>query len=72
MKYTCICLFEQACYITLHFIAGNNSTLLAELYEVFHDFFSYEVTYEYPAGPNHYLILTHNRFHASGGFIDTE
>ena len=39
----------------------DNVTLIGELTEEYHNYFSLDVLYETPAGPGHYLTLVHTR-----------
>ena len=48
----------------------ENSTLEDELNHQYHDYFSYEILKEYPAGPGHYLILVSTRFQTNDTVMD--
>ena len=58
-------------YNTTYFFAGNK-TLLDELYKGDYDNFSFDILYEVPAGPGHYLTLVHSRRKVNDTVIDTE
>ena len=54
--------------MTVTFI--ENSTLADELNHKYHDYFSYEIVKEYPAGPGRYLILVNSRLQINGTVMD--
>ena len=54
--------------MTVTFI--ENSTLVDELNHQYHDYFSYEILKEYPAGPGRYLILVSTRFQTNYTVMD--
>ena len=53
---------------TVHF-KGNNETLLAELYKEHHSVSGFEVLYEAPAEPGHYLTLSHIHYKHNGSYM---
>ena len=58
-KYLCIIIMDIS-HIFFLFHDPDNVTLIGELTEEYHNYFSQEVLYETPAGPCHYLTLVHS------------
>ena len=71
-----VCLAEEVLNlytIPVYIYVIENFTLIEEaVYARQKRFFSFDIIFEAPAGPGHYMTLVHSRWQANGKVMDSE